>query len=127
MHHDAPYSHDHWKKWRLRRFDIVRDLKSFTSRHTRKAIESNGEESKKEWVMREAGLTNNHNKEFQFWFQHNHPVELSTNEMLIQRLNYIDNNPVIASFVDEPAVWLHSSARNYAGEGNGRVELIFIE
>src|SRR5690606_18250334 len=47
--------------------DIIRDLKSFTSRHTRKAIENNCQESKKEWMlwmMRRAGLKNNRNKDF---------------------------------------------------------------
>jgi hypothetical protein len=37
------------------------------------------------------------------------------------------NNPVVAGFVEEPTAWLHSSARDYAGEGNRRIELIFIE
>lgn len=49
--------------------DIVRDPKSFSSRHTRKAIESNCEESKKEWmmwIMRRACLKNNRSKDFQF-------------------------------------------------------------
>lgn len=110
--------------------DIIRDLKSFTSRHTRKAIEKNCQESKKDWMlwmMRRAGLKNNRNKDFQFWFQDNHPVELSSNEMMDQRLNYIHNNPVEAGFVDEPTAWLHSSARDYAGTGKGRIELVFID
>jgi hypothetical protein len=29
-----------------------------------------------------------------FWMQHNHPIELSTREMTIQRLNYMHQNPV---------------------------------
>lgn len=73
--------------------DIIRDLKSFTSRHTRKAIESKDrEESRKEWIMwmmKNVGFKNNRNKDFQFWIQNNHPIELSTNEMLDQRLDYI--------------------------------------
>ncbi|WP_338759250.1 transposase [Bernardetia sp. ABR2-2B] len=31
--------------------DIVRDLKSFTSRHIRKAIEQNEKESRREWML----------------------------------------------------------------------------
>jgi hypothetical protein len=31
--------------------DIVRDLKSFTSRHIRKAIESSELESRKSWIL----------------------------------------------------------------------------
>jgi putative transposase len=41
-------------------------------------------------------------------------------------LDYIHNNPIEAGFVDEPCAWLHSSARDYAGVGKGRVKLIFI-
>ena len=66
------------------------------------------------------------NKDFQFWQQHNHPIELATNEMIDQRVNYIHNNPVEAGFVDEPHAWLHSSARDYASEGKGKIDLIFI-
>ena len=50
-----------------------------------------------------------------YWFQDNHPIELSSNEMMDQRLEYIHNNPVEAGFVDDPTNWLHSSARDYAG------------
>ena len=32
--------------------------------------------------------------------QHNHPIELSTNEMLDQRLDYTHNNTVVAGFVE---------------------------
>lgn len=109
--------------------DIVRDLKSFTSRHTRKEIESNLQESKKDWMMwmmKRAGLRNKRNKDFQFWFQDNHPIELSSNEMMQQRLDYIHNNPVEAGFVDNPSDWMHSSARDYSGVGKGRIELVLI-
>jgi REP element-mobilizing transposase RayT len=59
--------------------DIIRDLKAFTSRHIRKEIERNPFESRKEWMlnaMTKAGLAKSNNKDFQFWMQHNHPIEL---------------------------------------------------
>lgn len=49
--------------------DIVRDLKSFTSRHIRKAIEGNQSESRREWLlkaMKKAGNDKSNNKDFQF-------------------------------------------------------------
>ena len=110
--------------------DIVRDLKSYTSRHIRKAIEGNSEESRKEWMLalfEGAGRSNERNKDFQFWQQHNHPIELSTPDMLKQRLDYIHNNPVEAGFVEKAEEWLHSSAGDYYGVRKGKVELIFIE
>jgi REP element-mobilizing transposase RayT len=99
--------------------DILRDFKSFTSRKLRLAIEENLTESRKEWmlkIMYNAGLSNSNNHGFQLWQQHNHPIELSTNEMIDQRLHYTHNNPVEAGFVSSPEDYLHSSARDYAGE-----------
>lgn len=109
--------------------EIIRDLKSFTSRHIRKALEADMIESRKEWMlwlMKRAGAKNERNKDFQFWQQHNHPIELSTNEMIDQRLDYTHNNPVEAGLVEEPHHWTHSSARDYSEAGKGRIELLFI-
>jgi REP element-mobilizing transposase RayT len=60
--------------------EIIRDLKSFTSRHIRKELEADSAESRREWMlwlMKRAGAKNERNKDFQFWQQHNHPIELS--------------------------------------------------
>jgi putative transposase len=51
-----------------------------------------------------AGKKNVRNNDFQFWQQHNHPIELNTNEMMDQKLDYIHNNPVTAGFVLAPRV-----------------------
>ena len=112
--------------------EIIRDLKSFTSRHIRKALENPNHvhESRREWMlgtMYKAGKDNINNKDFQFWMQHNHPIELSSNNLLDERLNYIHMNPVAAGFVDQPEAWLYSSARDYAGVAKGKIDLIFIE
>jgi len=108
---------------------IIRDLKSFTSRHMRLAIENHNGESRKEWMMwifKQAGLRNSNNKDFQLWQQHNHPIELSKPDILKQRLAYIHNNPVAAGFVPEPENWKWSSAYDYCG-GKGEIDIIFIE
>ncbi len=109
--------------------DIVRDFKSFTSRHIRKAIESNNYESRREWMlslMYTSGINNERNKYFQFWQQHNHPIELNTAEMLEQRLAYVHNNPVELGLVEKEEEWLHSSAGDYYGVRKGEIELLFI-
>jgi putative transposase len=110
--------------------DIIRDLKSFTSRHVRKELEGNFTESRREWILwmfTRAGKKNKRNNDFQFWQQHNHPIELNTNEMIDQRMDYVHNNPVEAGFVKEPEHWEWSSATDYAGSGKGKIDLIFIE
>ncbi|CAN5290641.1 hypothetical protein BH23BAC1_BH23BAC1_43310 [soil metagenome] len=77
------------------------------------------------WMMKKAGINNIRNKDFQFWIQDNHPIELTSNDMMQQRLDCIHNNPVVAGFVDEPYAWMHSSARDYFGEGKGPIDLLF--
>ena len=50
--------------------DIIRDLKSFTSRNIKNAILNNYQESRRQWMMwifTKAGENNSRNNEFQFW------------------------------------------------------------
>jgi putative transposase len=47
--------------------------------------------------------------------QHNHPIELWSDEVFYQKLNYIHLNPEESGFVSQPEEWLYSSARDYAG------------
>lgn len=109
--------------------DIIRDLKSYTSRHIRKAIEGNAQESRREWLLNamiNAGTTKSNNKDFQFWQQHNHPIEMNSNEMVDSRLNYIHQNPVVAGFVNEASDWKYSSASDYQEE-EGLIDLVFLD
>jgi putative transposase len=111
---------------------IIRDLKSFTSRHIRKAIEDLNQvhESRRNWMlnmMYNEGLQNPNNKDFQFWQQYSNPIELTDNILMDQKLDYIHLNPVHAGFVDTPEAWVYSSARDYAGISKGMIDLIFIQ
>lgn len=108
--------------------DIVRDMKRHTSHELKTAIKENIQESRKEWMlwmMKKAGEKNNNNKDFQLWQQHNKPIELSTNSMIDQKLNYIHNNPVEEGIVDEPEDYIYSSARDYAGI-KGDIDVILL-
>ena len=42
------------------------------------------------------------NEEYQFWQNGNHPIELWSNEMIQQKINYIHNNPVKQGVVANP-------------------------
>jgi putative transposase len=110
--------------------DVIRDLKSFTSRQIRKNLEASASESRREWMLwmfGRAGKKNERNIDYQFWMQHNHPIELSSREMMLQRLNYIHQNPVEIGFVEKEEEWLHSSCGDYYGNRRGRIDLVFIE
>lgn len=108
---------------------IIRDLKRHTSKSILKAIENNDQESRREWVLwmfARAGKRNPNNHKYQFWQQHNQPIELSNNHMMQQKLDYLHDNPVEAGLVSEPEHYLYSSAVDYCG-GKGLVPVLFID
>lgn len=108
--------------------NIMRDMKKFTSKKLIEGIRNNPQESRKERflnIFKKAGQQNSNNSYYQLWQQHNHPIELSTNKKLNQRLDYLHMNPVKAGFVTRPEDWFYSSAKRYAGmDGILDLELI---
>ena len=108
---------------------IMQGLKSVSSRKIGRAILDNSPESRKEWMLKMfkcAGERNKHKGSYQFWIEGNHPIELSDNEMMDQKLDYIHNNPVEAGFVDKAEEYVYSSARDYSGS-KGLLDIKFIE
>jgi putative transposase len=79
-----------------------------------------------ELFKRAASESGKHAK-YMFWQNDYHPVELSTNLLLRQRLDYIHNNPVVAGIVDKAEEYLYSRARDYCGTGKGLLDILFIE
>ena len=109
--------------------DIMRDMKRHTSKAILKAIEDNTGESRKDWLLwmfKRAGQHNPNNDTYQFWQQHNHPIELATVEMLYQRLDYLHNNPVASGAVDYPPNYLYSSAKDYYTDEQGLLPVTLI-
>ena len=100
--------------------DVMRDLKKHTSKSILKAIEENPQESRKEWMLwlfERAGKKNGNNTKYQFWQQHNQPIELTLKAFDINSaIDYIHDNPVKAGFVQRPEHYLYSSAGDFAGE-----------
>ena len=92
---------------------IIRDIKKYTSVKIIEAIRNNEHESRRElllWLFERAGKKNSNNTNYQFWQQHNHPIELNTNYKIDQRLEYIHQNPVVEGIVLSPVDYLYSSA-----------------
>ncbi len=89
-------------------------------------------ESRKEWIiwmMERAGKKNGNNKD---WHpdrrrdrqQHNKPLEITGQEMFNEKLQYIHQNPMKATFVTREEDWKYSSARDFCGM-KGLVELSY--
>ncbi|WP_209401680.1 transposase [Pseudozobellia sp. WGM2] len=98
---------------------LLKDFKGYTARKLIKEIEKNPQESRKEWLlwmMERAGKKKSNVTNRQFWEQHNKPIELWSAEVIKQKIDYVHNNPVEASFVTDPIDWKYGSARNYADD-----------
>ena len=105
--------------------DILRDFKRHTSKSIKECIQNNTIESRKNWIlhiMRETGKSNSNVRNCQFWQQNNHPIELWSNKVIDQKLEYIHENPVTAGFVEKPEDWRLSSAMDYSGR-QGMVQI----
>ena len=95
---------------------LLRDFKSYTAKKVIEAIENNPQESRKEWLLwmlKRAGKKQGNISKYQFWQHHNKPIELWSEKVIKQKIDYIHNNPVESGFVTNPIDWKYSSARNY--------------
>jgi len=108
--------------------EILRDFKGFTAKQLIKAIKENPRESRKEFLLEQfekAGKKTGNVKKYQFWRHDNQPVELWSNHIIDQKLNYIHQNPVEGGLVFKAEDYPYSSAIDYA-DGKGELEVILI-
>jgi len=97
--------------------DFLRDYKKFTAKAVLNEIE-HLPESRRDWMLYRfeyAGKYDQRIEKYRFWQDKSHPIELSSNEMIDQRIHYIHENPVRTGLVATAEDYLFSSARNYAG------------
>jgi putative transposase len=52
---------------------------------------------------------------YQLWQEGIQPKLIASEQMMVERINYIHNNPVKRGYVDEAKCWRYSSARDYEG------------
>jgi len=110
--------------------DVLRDYKKYTARTILKMIEDKTHpESRREWMLHLFSYfarKNKNNRKYQFWIQNNHPIELSSNQWIRQKLHYVHYNPVRNGLVDKPEHYRYSSASNYlTGEGVFPVTVLY--
>jgi putative transposase len=109
--------------------DLVRDIKKFTGKTIVKSIQENNEESRKEWMLnifKFTGSKNTNNREYQFWKQDYHPIELDTIEKMETRMNYLHQNPVRSGMVWDAWHYKYSSAIDYMTNEKGLLDLAFV-
>ena len=98
---------------------LIGDFKRFTSKAIVKAIIENPAEGRKGFLLeqfRKAGNNSSNVNTYQFWRHDNHPIELWSNKVIDEKIDYIHKNPVEAGLVSRAEDYLYSSAADYAGE-----------
>ncbi len=99
------------------------DFKSYTARR----IIDHYREQGAEHILAQLALHKQPYKpdrHYQLWQEGSHPQLIQGMAMMQQKVTYIHYNPVKRGWVDDPAHWRYSSARNYAGmEGLLAVDL----
>ena len=63
--------------------------------------------------------------QYQFWRHDNRPIELWSNHVIDEKIEYVHQNPVKAGMVDYTEDYLYSSAKDYAGE-KGLLENVVV-
>jgi hypothetical protein len=87
-----------------------------------KAIIENPKESRKEFLIeqfRKAGNSASNVTQYQFWRHDNHPVELWSNKVIDEKIDYIHQNPVEAGLVfrAEDYIYMKTTRCNRLGAG----------
>ena len=107
---------------------VLGDIKRFTSKKLIEAISTNPKESRREWLIEQfinAGKSGSNTTKHQFWRHDNKPIELWSNAVIKQKVDYIHNNPVEEGYVFAAHEYLYSSAVDYAG-GQGLLKGIEV-
>jgi len=107
---------------------LIGDFKRFTSKAIVKAIIENPAESRKEYLLeqfRKAGNQSSNVNKYQFWRHDNHPIELWSNKVIDEKIDYIHHNPVEAGLVSRAEDYLYSIAADYAGE-KGMLDRVIV-
>ncbi len=102
--------------------NILCDFKKFTSKAIIKVISENPVESRKEWLLAQFKTKEG----YSFWRGDNKPIELWSNSVIDQKINYLHQNPVEEGLVFRAQDYVYSSACDYAGE-NGLLDIIVID
>ncbi len=99
----------------------LRAFKSFSARSIINHLQLNNRQ-RILTQLRSLKLDHHKDSEYQVWQEGFHPKQISSSEMLEQKLNYIHYNPVKAGYVESPLHWRYSSASNYEGS-NGLIPI----
>jgi len=97
--------------------ELAKTMKEFKSFTARKIIDYFEKRSSTPLLkeLEKAKLPHKTGSDYQLWQEGNHPQEIFSEQTLVQKIEYIHNNPVRRGYIDEAKHWRYSSARSYEG------------
>jgi putative transposase len=102
--------------------NAMKSFKMYTATQIIALLESHGAEVLLR-QLRAHKLLHKKESEYQVWQEGSEPKQVSSTAIMLQKLEYMHNNPVKRGYVDDPVHWRYSSARNYAGQA-GLIDVI---
>ena len=108
--------------------DLSRSIGRFKSYTARKIIDA-AKIGNNAWLLKQLEDEKKNYKDdrmHQLWQEGYHPQRIQSEKMLMQKIEYIHYNPVRRGYVDDPANWVYSSARNYLKDGKSILEIDLI-
>jgi putative transposase len=106
-------NHLHWIAAADDLSEQVGDFKSYTARRIIDLLESAGAKTLLDQLAY-FKLKHKIDQDYQLWQEGSHPEAIEDEARMLQKLEYVHNNPVQRGYVDDPVHWRYSSARNYA-------------
>ena len=101
----------------------IADLKKFTAHEILAQLKLEG----REWLLNQLHyfrLKHKRSSAHQVWQEGVHPQALTTDEMTLQKLEYLHNNPVKRGLVASPEHWRYSSAHEWLA---GAIPLLRVD
>lgn len=97
--------------------DLAAKISRFKSYSARRIIDFLKSRRRSRWLKRLKAVKSPYktDREYQLWEESFHPKQIVGDKMMLQKIEYIHQNPVNRGYVDKPEHWRYSSARNYAG------------
>ena len=102
--------------------DVMQSFKSFTAKQILDLLKQHGAQRLLH-QLRALKLRHKTHSEYQIWQEGSKPKQIQNDELMWQKIEYFQLNPVKRGFVDDAVHWRWSSARNYAGEP-GLIEVV---
>ena len=90
----------------------LHDLRKFTARQILDQLEIEG----RQWLLNQLAYfcaAHKTKSDHQVWQEGVHPQSIPSDEIMLQKLEYLHNNPVKRGWVTAPEHWVYSSAHEW--------------